>query len=166
MSGVLEKEGGRPQIPHRRNPRGWHQPWLSSGPSIYKRKSDGIFYTVNLKNTSEKLLLVALATATTEQAADVSILLSRNSGRWAALMIMLPLEALLLLRLTPGNSLTWSRHLSGSQDFWCLLIPGLPTSPSLPETSYFNPPPLLCVTQLSFVLCGHCSWGNNRGASQ
>uniref|UniRef100_A0A8C2UWV9 40S ribosomal protein SA n=1 Tax=Chinchilla lanigera TaxID=34839 RepID=A0A8C2UWV9_CHILA len=52
---------------------------------ICKRKSDGI-YIINLKWTLEKLLLAARAIVAAENPADVSVILSRNTGQRAVLM--------------------------------------------------------------------------------
>ncbi|XP_027719407.1 40S ribosomal protein SA-like [Vombatus ursinus] len=51
---------------------------------IYKRKSDGICI-INLKRTSEKLLLAACAIVVIENPADVGVISSRNTGQRAVL---------------------------------------------------------------------------------
>lgn len=45
----------------------------------YKKKSDGI-YIINRKRTWEKLLQIACAIVATENPADVSVIVSRNTG--------------------------------------------------------------------------------------
>ena len=51
---------------------------------LYGRKRDGI-YIINLKRTHEKLLLAAQVMGALENAADVSVTSSRNSGQRAVL---------------------------------------------------------------------------------
>ena len=51
---------------------------------VYKRKSHDI-YIINLKRTSQKLLLAANAIAVTENPVDSSVISSGNTGLWAVL---------------------------------------------------------------------------------
>uniref|UniRef100_A0A4X2LJP4 40S ribosomal protein SA n=1 Tax=Vombatus ursinus TaxID=29139 RepID=A0A4X2LJP4_VOMUR len=70
---------------------------------IYKRKSDAI-YVINLKRTWEKLLLAARAIVAIENPADVSVILSRNTGQRAVLKFAAATGATPIAgRFTPGT---------------------------------------------------------------
>ncbi|KAB1276471.1 40S ribosomal protein SA [Camelus dromedarius] len=85
---------------------------------IYKRKSDGI-YIINLKRTREKLLPAAHVIVAIENPADVSVISSRHTGQLAVLKFAAATGATSFAgRFMPGTSLSRSRQLSGSRDFW------------------------------------------------
>lgn len=134
---------GCPQIPCRRNPLRWPQPWLPDRMVHLPKESSWHVHHKHEKDLGEtsvgSVSLVPLKAQLVSVSPSPGILASQPC--WTSLP---PLEQLLLLAaLLPETSLTSSRQPSGSQDFWWFLIPGLTTS--LPEAS--------CVNPLTIVLC-------------
>ena len=120
---------------------------------IYKRKSDGI---INLKGTSEKLLLAASATVVTKNSADVSVTSFRKfiAAAGATSISGHSLQA---------PSLTRSWWSSRSKDIWCSLVSGLTVS--FCERLYINLPIIvLCNTDCPLCYVDTAVPGNNQGA--